>query len=80
MDLGLHVQISLSGHRGESMGEDEVVPLREYVPHHFTLRDSTFPGYPYGLMNADRIARVRGVGNEHRFTSKIIVRAFFFIV
>ena len=60
---------SLYGHRGEAIGENGVVPLREYVPHHSTLEDSTLPGYPYGLMDADRIARVRGVGFPHRFTS-----------
>ena len=53
------------GHKGESMGEDEVVPLREDVSHHLTLKDSTFPGYPYGLRNADRIAMVRPPGFEH---------------
>ena len=46
MGLCLHVQISLSGHRGESMGEDEIFPLREYIPHHSTLNVSTFPYYP----------------------------------
>ena len=46
MDLVLYVQILLSGHMGEAIGEDGVVPLREYVSYHSILEDSTFPGYP----------------------------------
>ena len=74
MDLVLYVQILLSGPRGEAIGEDGVVPLREYVSYPSILEDSTFPGYPYGLMSADRISRVLEVGISHRFTSIIIRR------
>ena len=45
MDLGLHVHISLSGHMGEAIGEDEVILHPEYISHHSTLEDSTFPDY-----------------------------------
>lgn len=48
MDLVLYVQILLSGHMGEAIGEDGVVPLREYVSYHSILEDSTFPAIHKG--------------------------------